>query len=114
MNESPEKNSGKAGKRYQCLCCGYWTLESRGEYDICPVCFWEDDAYLYIEEGIMKAPDRKEHTSDHDPDEALLDMVSSANHGLTLRMGRENYKRLGACTEKMLPYVREPYGEEMP
>ncbi len=33
-------------EKYQCLCCGCKTLESRGKFDICPVCFWEDDTYL--------------------------------------------------------------------
>lgn len=26
-----------------CPCCGYATLEVRGDYEICPICFWEDD-----------------------------------------------------------------------
>ena len=26
-----------------CPCCGYWTLEVFAAFDICPVCFWEDD-----------------------------------------------------------------------
>jgi Cysteine-rich CPCC len=26
-----------------CLCCGYKTIEKRGEYFICEVCYWEDD-----------------------------------------------------------------------
>jgi len=32
--------------RYPCPCCGYRTLISPppGTYDICEVCFWEDDA----------------------------------------------------------------------
>ncbi|MDE7478291.1 MAG: hypothetical protein K2M91_10135, partial [Lachnospiraceae bacterium] len=37
-------------KKYRCLCCGCKTLDSRAEYDICPVCFWEDDAYLIFSE----------------------------------------------------------------
>jgi Cysteine-rich CPCC len=28
---------------YACPCCGFLTLDERGGYDICPVCFWEDD-----------------------------------------------------------------------
>jgi hypothetical protein len=28
---------------YICPCCGYRTLLERGAYDICQVCFWEDD-----------------------------------------------------------------------
>jgi len=32
-------------KMYTCPCCGYKTLEEEppGTFDICPVCFWEDD-----------------------------------------------------------------------
>lgn len=30
---------------YPCPCCGHLTFaEPPGSYDICPVCFWEDDA----------------------------------------------------------------------
>ncbi|MFF1770133.1 CPCC family cysteine-rich protein [Streptomyces sp. NPDC058249] len=28
---------------YGCPCCGFLTLDERGSYEICPVCFWEDD-----------------------------------------------------------------------
>jgi len=28
---------------HACPCCGHATLSSRGAYQICPVCFWEDD-----------------------------------------------------------------------
>ena len=34
---------GKESELFKCPCCEYLTLDSRGEYDICPVCFWEDD-----------------------------------------------------------------------
>ena len=27
----------------RCPCCGCLTLGERGGYEICPVCFWEDD-----------------------------------------------------------------------
>ena len=32
-------------KKFVCVCCGYYTLESEDplSYDICPVCFWEQD-----------------------------------------------------------------------
>jgi hypothetical protein len=29
---------------HQCPCCGYRTLPGRGDYDLCPVCSWEDEA----------------------------------------------------------------------
>ena len=28
---------------YTCPCCGHRTLPSRGSYDLCPECNWEDD-----------------------------------------------------------------------
>lgn len=28
---------------YTCPCCGHRTLPSRGGYDLCPECDWEDD-----------------------------------------------------------------------
>jgi hypothetical protein len=28
---------------HACPCCGYRTLPGRGDYDLCPVCGWEDD-----------------------------------------------------------------------
>ncbi|WP_229662834.1 CPCC family cysteine-rich protein, partial [Nocardioides phosphati] len=28
---------------HPCPCCGYKTLPSRGDYHLCPVCWWEDE-----------------------------------------------------------------------
>lgn len=28
---------------HPCPCCGYKTLPGRGDYDLCPVCWWEDE-----------------------------------------------------------------------
>lgn len=63
----------------QCNCCDYFTLSERGGWEICPVCFWEDDGFGQKE----------------------LDFPSGANHGLTLREGRINFNQLGACFESM-------------
>jgi len=31
---------------HPCPCCGHLTFnQPHGSYDLCPVCFWEDDAY---------------------------------------------------------------------
>jgi hypothetical protein len=37
--------------KYACPCCGYKTLAEKppGTYDICPVCFWEDDQIQYAD-----------------------------------------------------------------
>ena len=33
-----------AKRKHTCACCGYQVLDERpGSYEICPVCFWEDD-----------------------------------------------------------------------
>lgn len=29
-----------------CPCCFYCTLDLRGEYEICPLCFWEDEGSI--------------------------------------------------------------------
>ena len=34
---------GSAENLFKCPCCQYKTLDMRGEYEICPVCQWEDD-----------------------------------------------------------------------
>jgi Cysteine-rich CPCC len=69
--------------RHQCPCCDFITLPERGNYLICPVCFWEDDGQ----------------------DVDTLDEPSAPNRGITLRQGRANFKHLGACGEAMLKNV---------
>lgn len=34
---------GRAARRVACPCCGYPTLERRGDFEICELCWWEDD-----------------------------------------------------------------------
>lgn len=105
-------------KKITCLCCGYRTLDERGIFDICPVCFWEDDAYFLFdvitESG--KIDSIYNHNNCYDEDytgEDILDIPSGANDGLTLRQGRENYKKIGACCKEMLQYCRKPQKTEM-
>lgn len=33
----------RLGLMHPCPCCGYRTLPDRGAYDLCPVCWWEDE-----------------------------------------------------------------------
>jgi hypothetical protein len=78
---------------YRCPCCGCKTLTARGDYDICPVCFWEDDGQ-----------------DDHD-----ADIVRGGPNGsLSLSQARANYLSFGACSERDRPFVRPPRPEELP
>ena len=63
-----------------CPCCDFRTLSTRGGYEICPVCQWEDDG--------GREPDR----------------LSSPNH-MTLREGRSNFARFGASSERATLHV---------
>ncbi len=107
------KEKGKIKKKYQCLCCGYMTLETKGEFDICPVCFWEDDAYLIFDDQ-SNTFFSLYYEIDEIPEETLLDIPSGANHRLTLREGRKNYKKYGACKKSLKKYVRKPKKKEYP
>jgi hypothetical protein len=69
--------------REQCPCCDYISLPERGNYLICPICFWEDDG--------------------QDIDQ--LDKPSGPNHGMTLREGRQHFKEFGACEKEMIKHV---------
>lgn len=81
------------GGRHACPCCGCRTLDERGMYDICPVCFWEDDGQ-----------------DDHDADAVR----GGPNGPLSLAAARANYAASGACEAAMLENVRPPTAEERP
>ena len=81
------------GGPYACPCCSYLTLAERGGYDICPVCFWEDDGQ-----------------DDHD-----ADLVRGGpNYSLSLTAARANFRSIGASEERTLRFVRKPQPEEYP
>ncbi len=96
-----------------CLCCGYRTLPARGDYDICPVCFWEDE--LFIDVNALSS-DNPKIVLLHDKleFEKILQVRSSANKGLTLLEARENYRQFSACEEDMIRNVRPPNANEKP
>ena len=81
------------GEPYACPCCGYLTLDSRGNYEICTVCFWEDDGQ-----------------DDHDADVVR----GGPNRGLSLTQARENFAKIGASEPRRLRNVREPLPDEHP
>ncbi|MFO0671902.1 MAG: CPCC family cysteine-rich protein [Polyangiaceae bacterium] len=83
--------AGQDGGPHRCPCCRRLTLGERGGFEICPVCFWEDDGQ-----------------DDHDADVVR----GGPNGALSLTNARESYLRIGACDERALPHVRAPRPEE--
>ncbi len=73
--------------KYKCLCCGYLTLSARAEFDICPVCFWEDDAYLIIDEHNSSI--HSAYMENENIPEELSDVCSS---DLTIRIHKISHK----------------------
>lgn len=72
-----------------CPCCGNLTLEHAAGYDICPVCFWEDDGVTDLEQ------------------------YSGPNH-MRLSEAKANFARYGAMCDRFIQHVRAPLPEEMP
>jgi hypothetical protein len=76
---------------YRCPCCKFKTLGERAGYEICLVCFWEDDGQ-----------------DDHD-----ADVVRGGPNGeLSLSQARSNYLQSGACDPVSVGSVRDPLPEE--
>lgn len=78
--------------KYKCPCCGFYTFNERpdGSYDICPVCFWEDD-YIQLNDE---------------------NFAGGANK-VSLVQARKNFLEFGACEWEMKKYVREPLEYEL-
>ena len=76
-----------------CPCCGNLTISEAAGWEICPVCFWEDDGQ-----------------SDADADEVRY----GPNGGISLAQARRNFSTIGACCPKMLKNVRRPLPDEIP
>lgn len=71
--------------RYPCPCCGYLMFtEPPGSYDICEICFWEDDMFQ------LKFPN--------------LDL--GPNH-ISLIDAQKHYKKFGVSELRIKKYVRK-------
>lgn len=72
---------------YFCPCCGYDTLteEPPGTYDICRVCFWEDDPVQF-----------------KDP------AYEGGANTVSLIQGRINFEKYGACKKEMVKNTVKP------
>jgi len=76
--------------KFTCPCCGYKTFnEEPGHYDICRVCFWEDDPY------------QREH----------LNYEGGANR-VSLKTAQQNFIDFGACEFDMKRHTRMPGKDE--
>ena len=78
---------------FRCPCCHCKTLGERVGFEICEVCFWEDDGQDDNDADIVRG---------------------GCNSSLSLTTARENYLRFGACEARMVPHVRQPRPEELP
>jgi hypothetical protein len=74
-----------------CPCCGHATLTERGGFEICPVCFWEDDGQ----------------------DNEDADRSRGGPNPVSLREARVNFLRFGASVEADCESVRRPTAEEV-
>ncbi|EIJ42382.1 hypothetical protein BegalDRAFT_1495 [Beggiatoa alba B18LD] len=76
---------------YACPCCGYLTFDEKpcGSFEICPVCYWEDDNIQ------NDNPTRK----------------GGAN-GVCLNEAKKNFAKFGAIKVEFVKTVRKPLPEE--
>src|SRR5258706_3601480 len=75
---------------YPCPCCGYEVFsEPAGSYEICPICFWEDDLVQL----------------------AFPDLAGGANK-CSLIDGQRNYEQFGVCEQRLKAHVRPPQSAE--
>ena len=73
--------------KHACLCCGNRTLDEApgGTFEICPVCYWEDDDAQARDPGF-----------------------EGGANALSLNEARANYERLGVSDPRFADKVRKP------
>ncbi|MGI0528220.1 hypothetical protein ABY43_29240 [Rhizobium giardinii] len=76
---------------YRCPCCHFRTLHERGGYEICPVCFWEDDGQDVHDAG---------------------DVRGGPNGTLSLTQAQFNFQQWGASDPAARGHVRPPTDAE--
>ena len=77
---------------YPCPCCGYLTLpeQADGTYEICPICFWEDD-------GVQL----------NNPN------YEGGANAVSLRQAQRNFSEFGASERRFGRNVRQPTGDDV-
>lgn len=78
---------------YTCPCCGYLTFEGeiRGTFEVCPVCYWEDD-----------------NVQNQEPD------YGCGANGISLNTAKKNFAKFGAIKQEYIKDVRKPLKCEFP
>ncbi|WP_348790208.1 CPCC family cysteine-rich protein [Leifsonia sp. NPDC080035] len=77
---------GGVNAAYPCPCCGYLQFDSPpGSYEICAICFWEDDAVQLLQPTFSGGANRV----------SLLD-------------AQRSYAAVGACEPRFVTSVRKP------
>jgi hypothetical protein len=84
--------SAESVPTYRCPCCKSKTLHGRGRFELCPVCYWEDDGQ-----------------DDPYADEAW----GGPNSTLSLTEARKNFATVGAMEPQFVGKVRKPRPEEL-
>ena len=88
----PVFNTMEGSRNARCLCCGYKTLARPEAFELCQVCWWEDDGQ----------------------DDADADVVrGTANGDLSLSQARTNFKLYGAAHPRFVANVRRPRKNEL-
>jgi hypothetical protein len=77
--------------KYKCVCCGYYTLNisPTNTFQICPICFWEDDGVQYNDSN-----------------------YEGGANNVSLNQARKNFEEFGAVEQNLKKYVRLPKDEE--
>jgi hypothetical protein len=80
-------------RRLACLCCGHPTRTEKtsGAFEICPVCFWEDDSVQSADPG-----------------------YAGGANAVSLLEARRNFREFGASERQDLEHVRPPRPDEVP
>lgn len=78
-------------EKFACPCCGYKTFEEQpnGSYNVCQVCFWEDDPIQLDNPNYEGGANR-----------------------VSLSQGQKNFIEFGACEREMIKNVRKPTKNE--
>jgi len=76
--------------RYPCPCCGHQVFEEPpGSYDICGVCFWEDDGF-----------------------QIAFPMMDGGANSNSLFESQQHFRQSGACEARFIGNVRPPDDDE--